>query len=143
MDTILLKDYVRKRCSDYNFNVSALSRELQVSESYLRESVHRICHCSPSCLIETLRIQRAIDYMSDTSLGLYSIMQKSGYSCSKTFRRAVTKRLGKPPSYIKNRIKESKDKRKETDKWMNILWAFKCPKSKKSAILGLDRDCKN
>jgi AraC-like DNA-binding protein len=119
-----IEEYVKNRCSDCLFNVFVMSQELGISESYLRENIHCFFKCCPCAFIETARLQIVIEDMADPNIDLYSIQQKCGYSCSKTFRRAVKKRLGKPPSYIRNQIQNAGDKQKEIDKWLNILWIF-------------------
>lgn len=88
--------------SNPSFSVASLAEMLGISGSYLRDEVHRLYHLSPFTIIENYRLEKATQMLL-SDLDLYTICHASGYAHVRTFRDAVRKRLGKPPSELRGR----------------------------------------
>ena len=120
-----VENHIRKRYVDRLFDVACLARELKISESYLREVVNGFYKCSPHCLIETIRLEDAVQLLCDERMRIYSVCPKVGYANVKTFRTAFKKRIGMTPEKWRVMLKRSADVQSEIDRMIKDLWDFR------------------
>ena len=116
-----IESHIKNRYADKSFDVNCLSRELKLSDSYLREIINLNYNCSPHWLIETIRMEKAIQLLCDNQLTIYTVCSKVGYANLKTFRTAFKKRNGLTPDEFRTKIKEEKTKKKEVEKAIENL----------------------
>ena len=117
-----LLDHIRKRYPDKSFNVQCCARELNISESFLREIVNYNFNTCTQRLIETVRLEAAIKIISKNDAAIYSVCSDTGYSNQKTFRQAVKRRFEISPRELKEKISNSKNAHNECEAIINELW---------------------
>jgi AraC-like DNA-binding protein len=122
MNSEILLQHIRKRFYNKSFNVFCCARELNLSESHLREIANSNFNTSPQQLIETVRLETAIKMFSEINAPIYSVCSKIGYSTQKPFRQAVKKRFNLSPKELKEKIKKSKNVRKNSENIIKELW---------------------
>lgn len=122
MNSEYLLNHVRKRFADKSFNVQCWARELDLSESYLREFINVNFNTDPQHLIETIRLEAAIRLIYKNDVSLYTVCSESGYSNQKTFRQAFKRRLKKTPQELRKVINNSKDSFKDCEDIIKEIW---------------------
>jgi len=112
---------IRLKYRDRNFCVEMLAQELVISKSHLREFVCINYLMSPQKLIETIRLEHAIELLARDEK-IYIVASKAGYCNIRSFRRAFLSRLGIIPSKYRLILQQNENK----DDIMNIsiknLW---------------------
>lgn len=118
MDCSKIEKIIRQKFSDINFNVDSLSRELNVSASHLRELICINYNMCPQKLIESIRLENAVELMANNEK-TYTIAVKSGYSSTRTLRRAFKKRIGISLTTLKELLN---NQQAEMEEVLNRIW---------------------
>ena len=124
LNAIDIEKKIRERYNDANFTVEKLAEELHISESYLREIIYINFFMSPQRLIETIRIQKALECLLKDEK-VYITAGKIGYSNIRSFRRAFSKRLGLTPCSFRTRTKTYGNEFQFLKIINKILWSKK------------------
>ena len=122
MNSEILLQHIRKRFYDKSFGVHCCARELNLSESRLREIVNSNFNTCPQQLIETVRLEAAIKLIAEINVSIYSVCSSTGYSNQKTFRQAVKKRLKLLPKELREKIINSTNACKTSEIVIKELW---------------------
>lgn len=105
-DFSLIEKLLEKHHIDSNFCVEMMANKLGISVSYLRDVLEKNYEISPHQLIENYRLWKSLKLL-ERDLKEYQIINRIGYSNTRTFRRAFKKRFGILPSiYRKLTIKD-------------------------------------
>ncbi len=113
MNPQIIRTLIYRNFNDPSFNVQTLARDLNISESYLFETVNLNYNCTPHYLIESTRLGQAIKLLARDDLKIYSICNRSWYANLETFRNAVKKRTGYTPSDLRDIVRNSTDSQLE------------------------------
>lgn len=122
----LIVDKLLDECyRDPNFSVKRMSTKLGISVSYLRELVTCRFEINPHKLIENYRLTKSLELL-ENDMKEYDIINRIGYSSTRTFRRAFKNRLNMLPIQYKTlkntTIAETKKFHQEC---INKLWPSK------------------
>jgi len=118
----LVEKIIRENISDPNFCVKKLISILNVSRSYLYDFVNENYGVGLQRLIETYRLDKAIDLISD-GVKFRGVCRECGYLRMRTFRGAFKKRLGISPSEFKRKLDdECESKFEVVQRYKKILW---------------------
>jgi AraC-like DNA-binding protein len=97
---------IRAIVSNYDnslFGVNELAEQLRISQSYLRELTCMNFGMCPHKLIETIRLEKTIELLTQNAKQ-YRIAKRVGYASTRSFRRAFQKRLGISPGIFKHMV---------------------------------------
>jgi len=119
IETIIHENY-----SNPQFGVEMLAKLTGLSPPYLRETVYRCCQVGPQMLIENIRLEKALDLISQNNANLYDISKQAGFAYLKTFRRAIKRRLKMTPSELQTLFGQSTHSRDLLDKLRETLWQY-------------------
>ncbi len=72
-------DFIAENLGDSGLNIATLSKMCGVSEVHFRRIFHQIYHVSPIKFISDLRIKRARELLSTTTLKIFEISEKCGF----------------------------------------------------------------
>lgn len=75
-----------------------IARRVNMSRSYFSQCFHEICGCSFVDYLRRVRVEKAKEYLSRTSLSLQQIAEQTGYDDEKYFNRVFRKSTGMLPS---------------------------------------------
>jgi AraC-like DNA-binding protein len=117
----IIVSIIKLNYRDPNFNVSRLSSILRTSNSHLREIIKDHYNISPHKLIENIRLEHAVNYLS-INIDIFHVSKYIGYSNSRTFRVAFKSRLGIAPSLMKKEFFENEMKQDIVDKYLKTIW---------------------
>ncbi|MCF7933906.1 MAG: AraC family transcriptional regulator, partial [Spirochaetia bacterium] len=96
-----VQDFV---CKHYMHDISleTVAQELQMNPSYLSRVLTKDSGIGFSSYLTNLRIEKAIELMTGSSLKLYEIAEAVGFNSSETFSRAFKRvKQVSPQSYLK------------------------------------------
>jgi len=93
-----LIQYVKENFQDKNISLSSIADDFDKSESYISHFFKKYCDVNFYSLLESLRMERAQELLSQTSLSISEISESVGYSSMHSFRRAFKKVYGVSPS---------------------------------------------
>ena len=116
-----IEEIIFRNISNYNFSVSLLAEQLQISTSHLREMVNEQFAMSPLRLIESIRLEKALQLLADGS-SIDSARRQTGYTNPRTFRRTFKKRLSVTPSSCKQKLTTNPKQSKYLLKLTEKLW---------------------
>lgn len=104
---VSVKDKIREKLSDSEFDVSDLAREMAVSRTSLYERLMKAGGQSPSAMISEMRLERAARILIEKpDRNITEVSEMSGYSSPKYFSKVFKERYGKSPlTYRKSKIK--------------------------------------
>jgi two-component system response regulator YesN len=97
------------RFRDPNFCVKGICYEMGMGMSALYELVSMKCGTTPHELIEKRRLKEILRLMRNDYLPLVAIVSRSGFSSTRTFRRAFKKIFGMAPSEAAARLKSASE----------------------------------
>ena len=115
--------HIRERFMDNTFNVQCCARELNLSESNLRELVNLNFNTCTHHLIETIRLEAAIKIICEDTVTIYSVCSSTGYSNQKTFRQAFKRHFNMSPHELREKIYKSENKHKYCEEIIKELWS--------------------
>lgn len=118
----LVEKVIRENISDPNFCVKKLISILNVSRSYLYDFVNENYGVGLQRLIETYRLDKAIDLISD-GVKFRDVCRKCGYLRMRTFRGAFKRRLGISPSEFKRKLDDEYKRKFVVQRYKKILWS--------------------
>jgi len=91
-------NYIRTECFDVNFSAYSVMNQFQVSENYVLQLVKEATGKSFKNFVESLRIDKAEDMLTNTNETNISIATACGFGSETTFYRAFARRHGVTPS---------------------------------------------
>ena len=113
---------IRQHYQDPQFNATALADMLERSLSYLCEQSYTHYGMSLHQLIETVRLEQAVELLAQDGYKIEHVRRKVGYTYSKTFRTVFKKRLGMTPKQCATKIRYADDRESEIAHFVTILW---------------------
>ncbi len=119
----IIHSEIKNGIKNFNFRPYELARKLGVSISYLNEFVWGNYGVRLGKLIETYKLDKAIDLLSPGAK-VKDVFKDCGYWRLRSFRRAFKRRLGISPSEFKQIIVNSYDENL-VKKYKEILWGGK------------------
>lgn len=99
--------------SDPQFNANALADLLNRSVSFLCEQAYTHYGMSLHQLIETVCLDKAVRLLRMDENKIEHVGLSAGYAYTKTFRRALKKRLNLTPRALRERLLSSTDRNTE------------------------------
>ena len=117
-----IDDIIKQNIFDPQFNIGSLAVTLHVSWSYLDEIVWMKYGMSPHCLVETIKLEIAIDLMDGNESNIWKICKIIGYGNPKTFRTAFKKRLTMTFGKCKKQLSQSENIEDEIKILKFSLW---------------------
>ncbi|MDO4349104.1 MAG: response regulator [Eubacteriales bacterium] len=99
----LVNDYLQGHYTEEALSVDAIARRLNFTTSYLCSIYKRKTGCTILKALTMLRMDKAKQLLSDTSLKLYEVGGKVGYADGKYFTRVFTKEVGMSPREYRER----------------------------------------
>ena len=97
-----LYDIVELRMAQSSFNVSALARELGISQRHLIRRVRETLGISPSGFIRMMRLERANQLLAADVGNVSEVAYKVGYNDPKHFSRVFKQVYGVSPSVVRD-----------------------------------------
>ena len=113
---------IRLNILDPQFSVATLVEEFDISRSYLHELICIKYNMNPHKLIETIRLDVALDLIGKNEVGMIQICKNSGYHNPKSLRSAFRKRLKMTPSECRKKLNASVEPHKEIEILKSTLW---------------------
>ena len=98
--TILI---IEENISDEQFGVSELAREAGMSRSNLLRKIKKLTRQSVSQFIRQVRLQHAMELLSQTSLNVSEVSYQVGFSSSSYFIKCFRDYYGYPPGEVGKR----------------------------------------
>jgi AraC-like DNA-binding protein len=120
-DTQDIKNIIIKNMNNYNFSVAMLAEILDISPSHLRDIINQHFFMSPSRLIESLRLEKAVCLLQEGA-SLDSVRRKTGYIYARTLRRVFKKRLHKTPQECQEILLKTKAKLSALKTFQKEIW---------------------
>jgi two-component system response regulator YesN len=118
----IIKGIIQVNFRDPNFCVGKLSTDLKTCESHLRDIFSKHFRMSPQHLIETIRLEKALEHLS-SGRSISEAMHGCGYSELRSFRNAFKKRLQMSPSEFRELTKiDCEQKAKILNHCLYQLW---------------------
>jgi AraC-like DNA-binding protein len=118
----IIKGIIQVNFRDPNFCVGKLSTVLKICESHLRDIISKNLKMSPQHLIETIRLEKALEHLS-RGRSISEAMHCCGYSELRSFRNAFKKRLQISPSKFRELTKKDCEQRTKTkNHCLYLLW---------------------
>ncbi len=117
-----IESVIQANIANPSFGVNQLAEEIGISVSYLREITWIEYDMSPRFLIETIRIETALNLLSLDHQNLCQISKQTGFNHPKTFRRTFQRRLDISPSECKENLMSCKDFSIIIDQLKETLW---------------------
>lgn len=96
--------YINEHFCDPELNVEMICRESFTSASSLQRAFRTHFGISPKQYIDRLRMNRALELLTDDELSVKEIAFACGFEDEKYFSRAFKKKYGYPPSQLRNNI---------------------------------------
>ena len=94
--------FIEKHISDPDLTNAVLAKYIGFSEVYTRKLFIKHYHITPKQFILELRLRKAKQLLSDTSLPVSVIAEASGFSCVYHFSRAFKEKVGMTPTEFAN-----------------------------------------
>lgn len=96
--------FMEERLSDPELDINDVCRHGYVSISGLRRSFIRHFGLSPGQYLINMRMNKALDLLSDGNLSIKEVAISCGFSDEKYFSRSFKSRYGYPPSQLRKRM---------------------------------------
>ena len=90
--------YIENHISNPKLSNSLIAQNSHISEVYFRKLFSEKYHISPKQYILDIRIQKAKQLLTDSSLSVSSISEKCGFSSVYTFSRCFKEKTGMSPT---------------------------------------------
>lgn len=91
--------------------LSSLAQTFHFSETYLSKLIHRRMNQSFTEVLRTLKMNHAMDYLTNTSMKISEIADAVGYDSVDHFSRTFRKVYGTPPQEYKRRLLPTEQKK--------------------------------
>ena len=117
-----IDDIIKQNIFDPQFNICSLTATLHVSWSYLDEIVWMKYCMIPHCLVETIKLEIALDLIGSYESNIWQICKIVGYGNPKTFRTAFKKRLNITHGECKKQFMQSENSKAEVKVLKASLW---------------------
>jgi AraC-like DNA-binding protein len=85
-----------------DFSVDALAQEMSLSRSVLSNHIKSCFEMTPVELINTIRMQAAMELIIHSDLNISEIAYRTGFNDPKYFSRMFKRVYGKSPSQFRN-----------------------------------------
>lgn len=108
-----IENCIKDNMKDSQFCIRMLLDKFNISRSHFWELISKHYHMSPFKLIETIKLEKAIQLIAENNDSLLHISEEAGYKNIKPFRNAFKKRLKMTPSECKHRLLISLDIKNE------------------------------
>jgi DNA-binding response OmpR family regulator/signal transduction histidine kinase len=95
-----LLDMIEVHLSDADFNVEALSRELEMSQATLYRKIHALTGQSPTLFLRSFRIKRAAQLLAANAGSAAEVADKVGFPDKSYFARCFKEQFNRLPSDI-------------------------------------------
>lgn len=119
-----IENCIRKQFIDPQFCVDRLIEDFNISHSYFWEMISLHYNMNPSQLIETIKLEHAIELIAKNNENLLLIGKKAGYMNPKSFRNAFKKRLQLTPVDCKQIFLNCSNIAKEIAIFKEVLWGI-------------------
>jgi DNA-binding response OmpR family regulator len=100
-----LKRYIIDNMSNPNLDIDSLSEHMALSRTQLYRKVKMLTNYSPNEYIRFLRLRKAMQFLSTSSLNINEICYETGFSSPSYFSKCYKEQFGELPSDYKKRIK--------------------------------------
>ena len=118
----IIEGIIRLNYCNNNFTVSRLALILRICESHLRDITNDYFEMSPSKLIESVKIEKALKSLA-SGKNVSTSARVNGFSNSRSFRNAFKRRLFITPSEYRGLIASGdKKNNKIVKRYINLLW---------------------
>ncbi|WP_372653547.1 helix-turn-helix domain-containing protein, partial [Draconibacterium sp.] len=97
--------FVEKHIDNPELNKDMLCQELGVSYSYLYRKLKNIVGTSPTDFVQTFRLKKAAQMLSETELSVSEVAYKVGYNDALYFSKCFKKQFGASPSKFCESVK--------------------------------------
>lgn len=94
----IILQYIESNICDFDLSVAKICKELYISDSQLRRTVHKLTGASPNGYITTIRLNKAKVMLSATNKSIKDISYACGFSSPYYFSRLFAKTIGISPS---------------------------------------------
>lgn len=94
----MILQYIESNICDTNLSIARICKELYISDSQLRRTVHKLTGTSPNGYITTIRLNKAKVMLSATNKSIKDISYACGFSSPYYFSRVFAKAIGMSPS---------------------------------------------
>jgi Transcriptional regulator containing an amidase domain and an AraC-type DNA-binding HTH domain len=91
--------------SNPNLDIDSLSEQMALSRTQLYRKVKMLTNYSPNEYIRFLRLRKAMQFLSTSSLNINEICYETGFSSPSYFSKCYKEQFGELPSDYKKRIK--------------------------------------
>ena len=98
--------YIEKNLSDQSLSVAKICKELFISDSQLRRTIHQLAGVSPNGYITAIRLNKAKFLLSTTEESIKDISYACGFASPYYFSRAFSKATGMSPSQYRTHTTE-------------------------------------
>ena len=96
-----LKKTIEANLSDPEFNVDALHKKLQMSQSTLYRKVHALTGHSPTEFIRSYRLKRGAQLLKKNSVTVLEVALETGFSSANYFTKCFKDKFQQLPSEFK------------------------------------------
>jgi len=100
-----MKRYIIDNMSNPNLDIDSLSEQMALSRTQLYRKVKMLTNYSPNEYIRFLRLRKAMQFLSTSSLNINEICYETGFSSPSYFSKCYKEQFGELPSDYKKRIK--------------------------------------
>ncbi|MBK7988040.1 MAG: hypothetical protein IPK11_14265 [Ignavibacteria bacterium] len=116
-----LLEIMQKNAHSQQFDVNALLRMSDISDSYLRELMYKKYGMAPAKVIETVRLKSVL-HLCITTSNVELLAHSCGFGCGKTLKRAFSRRIRISVCKAKKLLLSSPNPEHYMNEWMNNLW---------------------
>ena len=102
MDSAVFTAYIDANFGDPNLSLSSVAAEFGISEGHLSKTFKLKYGMRFSAYVEAVRMDKAKDFLKNTSLNVNEISELTGYLSTNTFCRAFKRVTGLTPSDYRN-----------------------------------------
>ena len=103
MDSAVFTAYIDANFGDPNLSLSSVAAEFGISEGHLSKTFKLKYGMRFSAYVEAVRMDKAKDFLKNTSLNVSEISELTGYLSTNTFCRAFKRVTGLTPSDYRNK----------------------------------------
>lgn len=115
-----LIEIIQKNVHNQQFDVNALIRITNISDSYLRELTYKKYGMSPAKVIETVRLKSVL-HQCVTTNNVELLALSCGFGCGKTLKRAFERRIRISLCKAKKLLQSSTYPELYLNEWINSL----------------------
>lgn len=118
----MIKEIIDKNFAESTFRVKQIADEMQISKQYLYELCYMHYNMSPQKMIETFRLEKAVDLLLKEDTIMVELSKRTGYRYLSSFHRAFKKRLDVTPYELrKNMLEAQSDKEKFDQTYRELI----------------------